>query len=104
MLKNLTAFILVFLCSVSWAQKPVETTKKVVCFPLKVLMKDLKEKYGEEPMVMGVEGTMEDVGMGVYINKETGSYTVVEFDREAACVLSIGKNVRYRFPTFTPNV
>lgn len=67
-------------------------------------MKDLKEKYGEEPMVMGVEGTMEDVGMGVYINRETGSYTVVEFDREAACVLSFGKNVRYRFPTFTPNV
>lgn len=86
------------LCIAASAQKPVESTKKVVCFPLNVLLKDLKDKYGEEPMVMGITANMDDVGMGLYINRDTGSYTVVEFDKEAACVISVGKNVRYRFP------
>lgn len=86
------------LCISASAQKPVESTKKVVCFPLNVLLKDLRDKYGEEPMVMGITANMDDVGMGLYINRDTGSYTVVEFDKEAACVISVGKNVRYRFP------
>lgn len=80
------------------AQQPIKANKNVVCFPGTKLFDDLKDKYGEEPMVMGVEGTMKDVGMALFINKDTGSYTVVEFDSEAACIISIGKNVRYRFP------
>jgi len=80
------------------AVTPVETEKKIVCFPAKTLLKDLKDKYGEEPMILGITTNMDDVAMGVYINKETGSYTVIEFDTEAACVVSIGKNIRYRFP------
>lgn len=98
MFKYLIAVILAMLCVAATAQKPVESTKKVVCFPLNVLLKDLKDKYGEEPMVLGITSNMDDVGMGLYINRDTGSYTVVEFDREAACVVSVGKNVRYRFP------
>lgn len=84
------------------ASGPVKVDKAIICYPIKQFHKEIK-KYGEEPMVMGVEGTMEDVGMALYINKETGSYTVVEFDTEAACILSIGTNVRYRFPKFAPN-
>jgi hypothetical protein len=98
MFKYLIALTLAVLCITASAQKPVESSKKVLCFPLNVMLKDLKDKYGEEPMVMGIEGTMADVGMGLYINKDTGSYTVIEFDKEAACVISVGKNVRYRFP------
>lgn len=78
--------------------KPVRADKTVVCYPIKQFLKDIKTKYGEEAMIIGEEGTMAEVGMAVYINKENGSYTVFEFDKEAACVLSIGKNVRYRFP------
>jgi hypothetical protein len=98
MFKYLIALTLAVLCITASAQKPIESSKKVVCYPLNVMLKDLKDKYGEEPMVMGIEGTMADVGMGLYINKDTGSYTVIEFDKEAACVISVGKNVRYRFP------
>lgn len=78
--------------------KAVKTEKSIVCFPIKTLLKDLNDKYGEEPMVVGVEGTMDDVAMALYINRETGSYTVIEFDNEAGCIISVGRNVRYRFP------
>jgi hypothetical protein len=78
--------------------KAVKAEKAVVCFPIKTLLKDLYNKYGEEPMVVGVDGNMEEVGMALYVNRETGSYTVIEFDSEAGCILSVGRNVRYRFP------
>ena len=98
MFKYLIALGLAVSLTASHAQKPVETNKKIVCFPVNVLLKDLKEKYGEEPMVIGVTSNMNEVAMGLYINKETGSYTVIELDAEAACVISVGKDVRYRFP------
>lgn len=98
MFKYLIALSLALVCAVTHAQKPVETNKKIVCFPVKVLMKDLKDKYGEEPMVMGTTSNMSEVAMALYLNKETGSYTIIEFDTEAACVISVGKDVRYRFP------
>lgn len=84
--------------TITWAAGAVRVDKPIICYPIKQFLSDIKNKYGEEAMVMGVEGTMESVGMALYINKETGTYTVVEFDAEAACVLSVGKNVRYRFP------
>lgn len=80
------------------ADKPVRVEKSIVCYPIKQFLSDIKHKFGEEAMIIGEEGTMDSVGMAVYINKENGSYTVFEFDKEAACVLSVGKNVRYRFP------
>jgi hypothetical protein len=93
--------IAVLIACSSFAQVPkkgVKVEKAVVCFPLKVLLDDLKIKYKEEPMIIGMTGTLEDVAMAVYINKETGSYTVIEFDEEAGCILSVGDRVRYRFP------
>ena len=76
----------------------VKTEKSVVCYPIKPFLKELRDKYGEEPMLFGEEISMNDVGTAVYVNKDNGTYTVFEFDREAACVLSVGTNVRYRFP------
>lgn len=78
--------------------QPVKTNKKIVCFPIDSLLDDLKNKYGEEPMVMGITENMDDVGMSLFINRDTGSYTVIEFDKEAGCIVSVGNNVRYRFP------
>lgn len=92
------ALSLVVTASFAVKDKGTKTEKPIMCFPVKNFLKDLKDKYGEEPMVMGVTGNMPEVGMGLYINKDTGTYTVFEFDDEAACVVSVGKNVRYRFP------
>ena len=99
MFKLIIAAALALAATTSGAtDKPVRADKSIVCYPIKPFLKDIKNKYGEEAMIIGEEGTMEQVGMAVYINKESGSYTVIEFDKEAACVLSVGKNVRYRFP------
>jgi hypothetical protein len=77
-------------------ETPVTTSKKIVCVSFKKAISDLKEKYGEEPIVMGTVTNMEDVKMAVFVNPETGSFTVLEFDDAAACVVSVGKDARFR--------
>lgn len=78
--------------------KPVRVEKPIYCLPIKTLLEDLKNKYQEEAMVIGSSEWMPDVNMSLFINKETGTYTVIEFDDEAGCILSVGKNIRYRYP------
>lgn len=99
MLKIFIAAILtVFVTGVSAKDKPVKVDKEVICFPVKSLLKDLKDKYGEELMIIGKHSAMDDVVTAVYINRETGTYTIIEMDNEAACVISLGTDVHYRFP------
>jgi hypothetical protein len=99
MLKLFIAAILALsaVCA-SATDKPVKVDKEILCFPVKGLLKDLKDKYGEELMVIGKHSVMEDVVTAVYINRETGTYTIIEMDYEAACVISIGTDVHYRSP------
>jgi len=80
-------------------EKPVKIKRELTCYPLDALIASLKNKYGEEPMVMGLVDRVKGIGTGLYINKETGTYTVIEFAKGAACILSTGENVSYRLPT-----
>jgi hypothetical protein len=97
MFKYFIAAAVALAASTSYAEA-VKTDKPVVCFPIKTLLKDLKNKYGEEPMVVGKTAKMEGVATAVYVNPETGTFTVVEMDDEAGCVVSLGTQIRYRFP------
>ena len=101
-MRKLTLFLVsaIIACS-SYAEVPkkgIKVEKTVTCFPLKTLLDNLKKKYQEEPMIFGMSGTIDDVVMGVYINRDTGSYTVIEFDEDVGCIVSVGDRVRYRFP------
>lgn len=80
----------------------VRVDRPVLCFPIKTLLKDLKEKYREEPMIVGKTTGVGGVVTAFYINIETGSYTVIEMDDEAGCVVSIGTNAHYRMPKTGP--
>ena len=75
--------------------------KPVICMPVKILLSNLKDKFGEEPMVVGHQENT-DITMAVYVNQQKGTFTLIEFDDQIGCVLSAGKNVRYRFPKGTP--
>lgn len=79
-------------------EKPVKIKREITCFPIDTLLSGLKDQYGEEPMVMGLVNKEKGVGMGLYLNKETGTYTVIEFTKGAGCILSTGDSISYRFP------
>lgn len=93
----------VLLClSLSAHSQGVKVDRSVLCFPIKPLLKDLREKYREEPMIIGKTSGVDKVVTAFYVNLETGSYTVIEMDDEAGCVISIGTQVHYRMPKTGP--
>lgn len=97
MSKIIVALLLTISCT-AYAGKMVEADKPIMCFDTPTFLKQIKSKYGEEPMIIGKTTGVKDVATAVYINRDTGSFTVVEIDNEAACVISVGTEVRYRFP------
>jgi hypothetical protein len=80
------------------AGKPIITSKKIACFPITQLLSALRDRYGEEPMLFGITEKNDEVGVGVYINKDIGTYTIIEFTKDAACIISVGKDIQYRYP------
>lgn len=88
------------LCSVAMAAQP-ETASvdvKIPCFKSEVLLKNIRDSYGEEPMIIGDSAQEDGVTTVVFVSQRKGTYTVVEMNGEIACVLSVGTNVKYRFP------
>jgi len=76
----------------------VQSVKPVVCFESVQFHKVITTVYKQEPMVVGKTSDIKQTKTIVYLNKGTGEFTVVEMDDEAACILSRGTEVHYRFP------
>lgn len=95
---KILAGLLLGIFAIAANAEPAKANKPVYCFPIKTLVVDLKNKYGEEPMMLGKHGIMKDVGVSLYVNAQTGTFTMLEFDNEAGCVISSGTDLRYRLP------
>lgn len=78
-------------------------TMDVYCFKFSALKKELENRYGEDPIVIGKSSLEKGAATIVYVSQETGSYTIVESDGEVGCVLASGTNVRYRMPKSLEN-
>lgn len=81
-MRHFLTSLLLCLPLVATAGDAVKVDTTIVCYPIDVLLKTLK-KVGEEPMVMGVNGVAPKVATVVYVNRETGSYTIVENGRRS---------------------
>lgn len=92
-MKKFIAFLLsAFIIAVAIAEStPVEIEKKVVCDDTKKIMDTLMKDYQELP-VWG--GTDETTRYGLLINQETGTWTIVQFDKTTTCILGVGENSR----------
>lgn len=62
------------------------------CNTFQVLDKILRKDYKEEPRVIG-RGNKNTSTMALYINTETGSYTLVVVFPDKACVLDVGNQL-----------
>ena len=76
----------------------VRVEKPILCFETKQFLKEIKEKYQEEPMIIGKTTGVKGVVTAWYINSTTGSFTVVEMDDEDTCIISVGTSAYYRVP------
>jgi len=66
--------------------------KPVPCKDAKTLALEVLKKYGEEPIWFGEDETA-DSKYTITYNKQTKTWTFIQFDDNKACVLGYGQNV-----------
>jgi hypothetical protein len=90
-MKKITATIVIALVAViAYAQSTaVEATKTLKCNKTDLLLDALKNEYNESPVWAGTD---ENSTYGLLTNHETGTWTMIQFDKDMACVLGVGKN------------
>lgn len=81
--------------SIAGAQ--TQTAKPVLCFPIDVLLKEIRE-VGEEPQWMGTSTDGESRYL-LLVNKKDNSWTFIQFNGTLGCVLGVGTNSKHVFKT-----
>ena len=79
-----------FFAGLAQADEPVVIDKKVVCNWTKPLLENLAKKHGEEPVWLG-QGN-EQGRYTLFVNPNTGAWTLVQFNKEVACVIGAGES------------
>jgi len=80
------AFLFCLTSSIANAQS-FQSNKPVVCDNAQKIIKALGENYEEKPIWAG---TGEGTKFSLFINKTTGSWTIIQFTTEVACILGVG--------------
>ena len=85
------AFLFCLTGSIANAQsdKYVETTKPVVCDDAKKIISGLMQQYGEVP-VWTARDAREQSRYLLTVNAKTGSWSLLQYTPEIACVLGVG--------------
>ena len=83
-------FIILVLSSVVMAQ-PIIIQKPVTCVDTKTLLQGLiGSNYKETPAWLGIEPGAEVPKYSVFVNQQTKTWTIIQFNDKIACVLGTG--------------
>jgi hypothetical protein len=83
-------WITLVLSSVVVAQS-VTVQKPVVCVDTKILLQGLSSSdYKETPVWLGIEPGAEVSKYSVFVNQQTKTWTIIQFNDKIACVLGTG--------------
>jgi len=85
------------------ADDHVIVTNDVHCFKKDVMLSQLRNQFEEEPIFVGKSGIEQGATLVIYVNQQTGTYTVLTMGSGVACVLDAGNNTRYRMPRALEN-
>jgi hypothetical protein len=86
--KTVMAFLFCFISSIANAQEIVDLTKPMKCSEVQSVMSYFLNTHNETPMWVGK--TVHGTHITLLANKETRSWTMIEYDSRLACVLGAG--------------
>lgn len=93
-MKKLLALVLVLPLLTAAAPEVVDDAfivdKRVICDKTNTVFEVLMKGQSQENPIWG--GTNGDARFGLFVNKETGTWTVVQFNKDVACILGHGDN------------
>ena len=71
--------------------QPIVIQKPVTCTDTKALLQGLSgSDYKETPMWLGIEPGAEVPKYSVFVNQQTRTWTIIQFNDQLACVLGTG--------------
>lgn len=89
MRKLTVAFLLGLTSFVAHAQKEIIVEKPVFCSSLKIVIETITGTYQEEPFWRGAD---EKSKFLMTVNPKSGSWTMIQYNDQIACVLGVGNN------------
>jgi hypothetical protein len=96
-MKKLAAMAILFgLCAAHPANAEYKTyTRKINCAPLAEVLEDLNgSNIKELPVWIGISKDPE-IRYSVLVNKKTDTWTIIQYNIGAACVISIGEGNQF---------
>ena len=82
-------FSVLFFPAVALAQ-PVKIDKQVICDKTQTVIRALtNENLQEQPFWIGTD---EDSRYSLFVNEKEGTWTIIQFNKEVACILGAGEN------------
>jgi hypothetical protein len=89
-------FLLVLIPTSAQSSGPVAIEKTVICDKTQnVLDVIINGRYQETPMWGGVD---DNSRYSLLVNRETGTWTLIQFTKETACILGTGQGSRSMAP------
>ena len=85
------AFLFCLTSSIANAQEVIELNKPVKCGDAQWVMNHFTGEYGERPMWVGKDANSNSY-VTLLVNRETRSWTLLQYDGKMACVLSVGQS------------
>lgn len=90
-IKATVAFLLSLTCSLANAE--FESRKPIICDETKIIVTSLVEVYLEKPM-WTAPSPKDNTRYSLFVNTQTGSWTLVQMNIEIACILGVGEEYK----------
>lgn len=102
MLKISIAFLYCLVSTIASAQAGSEfrpVSKTVICGPVDSILATLQDKdVDERPYWVGKD-ISENSDFAVFVNEKTGEFTILQFNRDVACIIGMGiKSQTFNLP------
>lgn len=88
MCKTAMAFLFCLLSPIANAQEIIDLQKQLKCSKAESVMNYFRDNFQEMPLWVGKTNTGTHITL--LVNKETRSWTMIEYDASIACVLGAG--------------
>ena len=90
-MRNTTmAFLFCLISSIAHAQQIIDLNKAMKCSDAQVVMNYFVDTHKETPVWVGK--SVHNTHITLLVNKETRSWTMIEYDTRLACVLGAGED------------
>ena len=84
------AFLFCLISSIAHAQEIIDLQKSLKCSDAQIVMNYFVDTHKETPVWVGK--SVHNTHITLLVNKETRSWTMIEYDTRLACVLGAGED------------